>query len=74
MLPQQPKDIVVIGAGAIGVEFAYFFNAFGTKVTISKCFRTFCRWKTRRFRWRWRSRSPSRDEIPDEHERRRRPR
>lgn len=34
VLPEQPKDIVIIGAGAIGVEFAYFFNAFGTKVTI----------------------------------------
>jgi len=33
-LPEQPKSIVIIGAGAIGVEFAYFFNAFGTKVTI----------------------------------------
>ena len=33
-LPAQPKSIVIIGAGAIGVEFAYFFNAFGTKVTI----------------------------------------
>ena len=30
----QPKEIVIIGAGAIGVEFAYFFNAFGTKVTL----------------------------------------
>jgi dihydrolipoamide dehydrogenase len=29
-----PKSIVIIGAGAIGVEFAYFFNAFGTKVTL----------------------------------------
>jgi dihydrolipoamide dehydrogenase len=29
-----PKSMVIIGAGAIGVEFAYFFNAFGTKVTI----------------------------------------
>lgn len=29
-----PKSIVIIGAGAIGVEFAYFFNAFGTKVTV----------------------------------------
>jgi dihydrolipoamide dehydrogenase len=29
-----PKSIIVIGAGAIGVEFAYFFNAFGTKVTL----------------------------------------
>ena len=25
---------VVVGAGAIGVEFAYFYNAFGTKVTL----------------------------------------
>ncbi|MGH7989742.1 MAG: dihydrolipoyl dehydrogenase [Limisphaerales bacterium] len=34
ILEKQPKSIVIIGAGAIGVEFAYFFNAFGTKVTI----------------------------------------
>ncbi len=34
MLPAQPKSVVVIGAGAIGVEFAYFWNTFGTKVTI----------------------------------------
>ena len=34
VMPQQPKEIIIIGAGAIGVEFAYFFNAFGTKVTI----------------------------------------
>ncbi|MCL4547216.1 MAG: dihydrolipoyl dehydrogenase [Bacteroidetes bacterium] len=33
-LPAQPKDLIVIGAGAIGVEFAYFYNVFGTKVTI----------------------------------------
>ena len=29
-----PKSLIVIGAGAIGAEFAYFYNAFGTKVTI----------------------------------------
>ncbi len=29
-----PKSIVILGAGAIGCEFAYFFNAFGSKVTI----------------------------------------
>lgn len=29
-----PSSLIVIGAGAIGVEFAYFYNAFGTKVTI----------------------------------------
>ncbi len=34
ILEQQPKSIIIIGAGAIGVEFAYFFNAFGTKVTL----------------------------------------
>ena len=34
VLPQQPKSVIVIGAGAIGVEFAWFFNAYGTKVTV----------------------------------------
>jgi len=29
-----PKSMVIIGAGAIGVEFAYFYNAFGTHVTL----------------------------------------
>lgn len=33
-LPQQPKSMVVVGSGAIGVEFAYFYNAIGTQVTI----------------------------------------
>ena len=33
-MKQQPKSIVIVGAGAIGVEFAYFLNAFGTKVTL----------------------------------------
>jgi dihydrolipoamide dehydrogenase len=32
--PSPPKSIVILGAGAIGVEFAYFFNAFGSKVTL----------------------------------------
>ena len=34
VVKKQPASIVIIGAGAIGVEFAYFFNAFGTKVTL----------------------------------------
>ena len=34
ILDKAPKHIVIIGAGAIGVEFAYFFNTFGSKVTI----------------------------------------
>lgn len=33
-LPKQPKKMVVIGAGAIGVEFAYFYNAMGTEVSV----------------------------------------
>src|SRR5262245_5328624 len=33
-LEQLPSSIVIIGAGAIGIEFAYIFNAFGTKVTV----------------------------------------
>src|SRR5699024_6069563 len=33
-LEDQPEKLVVIGAGAIGVEFAYFYNIIGTEVTI----------------------------------------
>lgn len=33
-LPAQPKKMVVVGSGAIGVEFAYFYNAIGTEVTV----------------------------------------
>ena len=33
-LPRQPGEMIIIGAGAIGVEFAYIYNAFGTKVTL----------------------------------------
>ncbi len=33
-LPDQPKTMIVVGSGAIGVEFGYFYNSMGTKVTI----------------------------------------
>ncbi len=33
-LPKQPKRMVVVGAGAIGVEFGYFYSTMGTEVTI----------------------------------------
>lgn len=33
-LPKQPKKLIIVGSGAIGVEFAYFYNSLGTKVTI----------------------------------------
>ncbi|MBC2604611.1 dihydrolipoyl dehydrogenase [Pelagicoccus albus] len=34
VMKKQPKSVAIIGSGAIGVEFAYFLNAFGTDVTI----------------------------------------
>jgi dihydrolipoamide dehydrogenase len=34
VLPQQPKSIIVVGSGAIGCEFGYFYNSLGSKVTI----------------------------------------
>ncbi|MEP2025908.1 MAG: dihydrolipoyl dehydrogenase [Reichenbachiella sp.] len=33
-LPKQPKKMVIVGSGAIGVEFAYFYHSIGTEVTI----------------------------------------
>ncbi len=33
-LKKQPKSMIVVGSGAIGVEFAHFYNAMGTEVTI----------------------------------------
>ncbi|MBB1150412.1 MULTISPECIES: dihydrolipoyl dehydrogenase [unclassified Myroides] len=33
-LAKQPKKMIVVGSGAIGVEFAYFYNAMGTDVTV----------------------------------------
>ena len=32
--PEQPKSMIVVGSGAIGIEFADFYNAMGTKVTV----------------------------------------
>ena len=34
VLPTQPKSMIIVGSGAIGVEFAYVYNSMGTKVTI----------------------------------------
>ena len=33
-LPKRPDSMVIIGAGAIGMEFAYFYHSFGTKITV----------------------------------------
>ncbi|MCU1617972.1 MAG: Dihydrolipoyl dehydrogenase [Frankiales bacterium] len=34
ILPKQPKSMIVVGSGAIGIEFAYFYNSIGTSVTV----------------------------------------
>ena len=34
VMPEQPKSMIIVGSGAIGVEFAYVYNSMGTKVTI----------------------------------------
>lgn len=34
VLPKQPGSMVIVGSGAIGSEFAYFYNTIGTKVTL----------------------------------------
>jgi len=33
-LEKQPKSMIVVGSGAIGIEFAYFYNSMGTEVTV----------------------------------------
>jgi len=33
-LPKQPKKLIIVGSGAIGIEFAHFYNAMGTEVTV----------------------------------------
>jgi dihydrolipoamide dehydrogenase len=34
VLQERPKSMLILGAGAIGIEFAYFYNALGTQVTV----------------------------------------
>lgn len=38
VLPELPKKMVIVGAGAIGVEFAYFYQTMGTEVTLIEFF------------------------------------
>ena len=34
VLDKQPNEMIIVGSGAIGIEFAYFYNSMGTKVTL----------------------------------------
>ena len=45
-----PKSLVVVGCGAVGVEFASIYRTFGAEVTFSKLFPASCRSKTKKFR------------------------
>ena len=48
VLPKMPKKMVIVGSGAIGVEFAYFYNAMGVDVTIVEYLPKYC--SCRRYR------------------------
>ena len=68
VLEQQPKSMIIIGAGAIGVEFAYFFNAFGTKVTVVEMMPNILPVEDTEVSRRWKRRSPSRASNSDQHQ------
>ncbi len=52
-LAQIPKSLIVVGAGAVGVEFASIFRSLDTKVTIVRCFRGWFPWKMKTTRKNW---------------------
>ncbi len=47
---EQPKRLLVVGSGAIGIEFASFFRTLGSEVTVVELLDRFCRSKTKRSR------------------------
>ena len=59
-MKKQPESIAIMGAGAISAEFAYFLNAFGTKVTLVECYPMFFQLKTRKFQMLYQNPSKSR--------------
>ena len=60
-LKDIPKSIVIMGSGAVGVEFASIFRRFGSEVTIVELLHASSRWKTRRCRRSSRNRSGARE-------------
>ena len=52
-LPKQPKKLIVVGSGAIGVEFAYFYNAMGTNVTLVEYMPRIIPWMMKKFQNKW---------------------
>ena len=55
VLPTQPKSMIVVGSGAIGVEFAYFYNAMGTKLPSLNLCQGWCPWKMKKYPKSWKS-------------------
>ena len=50
-MTEQPQSIAIMGAGAIGAEFAYFLNAFGTKVTLIEMLPSILPVEDQKFLW-----------------------
>ena len=48
--PAIPKSLLVVGSGAIGIEFASFYHDMGAEVTVVEVLTACCRWRTRRSR------------------------
>ena len=42
VLPKLPESMIIVGSGAIGSEFAYFYNSMGTKVTLIELLPEYC--------------------------------
>lgn len=59
VLPKLPETMIVVGSGAIGSEFAYFYAALGVKVTIVEYLPRSCPSKTKRSPRLWNALSAS---------------
>ena len=59
-LQDQPKSLLVVGAGPIGMELGYFYHAYGSEVTIVEMLDQVLPWKTRMWLPKWRKRSKRR--------------
>ena len=44
-LVKLPKKVIIIGSGAIGCEFAFYFNSFGAEVELIEMQKEFSPWK-----------------------------
>jgi len=64
ILQENFKSVIIIGSGAIGVEFATVWSSYGVDVTIVEMLRVWCRWKMRKSRKSWKRNSETRHQMP----------